>query len=260
MDSETDYPSVFISNSEGNKAVQAGLIQKGTNFLTRWTRDYEDDSGFKLQLYYDRFTRDAQKIVQNTVQKFDLDFQHDLASVGKHEVSWGLNYQYALYNFDGNVLEIDTEDSHLFGFFVHDEISLVPEEWSLILGSKFEHNQFSGFEVQPNIRVLWTPSNKHSYWAAVSRAVRIPSPRSEDATVNIFSSGGSNPSTILREEDGSTDAENLLAYEIGYKFKKNSKLHFDIATFWFDYTDLVHATSSDGLITRNLNSFEGFIF
>lgn len=260
VDSETDYPSVFISNSDGNRAVQAGLIQKGSNFLTRWTRDFEDESGFKLQLYYDRFTRDAQKIVQNTVQKFDLDFQHDLAHGERNEISWGFNYQYAAYDFGGNVLEIETEDSHLFGLFVHDEISLVPETWSLILGSKFEHNKFSGFEVQPNIRVLWTPNDKHSYWAAVSRAVRIPSPRDEDATVNIFSSGGSNPSTILREEDGSTDAENLLAYEVGYKFKQNSKLHLDIATFWFDYTDLVHPISSDGLITRNINSFEGIIY
>lgn len=260
VDSETDYPSVFISSFDGNKAVKAGLIQKGANLLTRWSRDFEDDSGFKLQLYYDRFTRDAQKIVQNTVQKFDLDFQHDLASEGKHEISWGLNYQYALFDFDGNVLGINTEDSSLFGLFVHDEISLTPETWSLILGSKFEHNAFSGFEIQPNIRLLWTPNEKNTYWAAISRAVRIPSPLDEDATVNIYSSGGSSPSTVLREEDGTADAENLTAYEIGYKLKYNSKLNLDIATFWFDYTDLIHPVTSDGLITRNTNSFEGFIY
>jgi len=260
VDSETDYPSVFISNLAGNKAVKAGLIQKGANFLTRWTRDFEDDSGFKLQLYYDRFTRDAQKIVQNTTQKFDLDLQYDLAPGEGHEISWGLNYQYALFDFGGNVVEIETEESHLFGFFVHDEISLIPETWSLVLGSKFEHNAFSGFEVQPNIRMLWTPNDKHSYWAAVSRAVRIPSPRDEDAEVNRFSTGGSNP-TLYREEDGTADAENLLAYEIGYKFKQNSKLHLDLATFWFDYTDLISTISSDGgITTRQANSFEGFIY
>ncbi len=261
VDSETDYPSVFISNFDGNKAVKAGLIQKGTNFLTRWTRDFEDESSFKLQLYYDRLTRDAQKIVQNTVQKFDLDFQHDLASEGKHEISWGLNYQYALYDFGGNVLEINTEDSHLFGFFVHDEISLVPETWSLILGAKFEHNAFSGFEIQPNIRVLWTPNKKNTYWAAISRAVRIPSPLDEDATLNRFSSGGSSPTTLAREEEGTTDAENLLAYEVGYKFKQNSKLHYDLSTFWFDYSDLISSISSDGgITTRQANSLEGFIY
>ena len=42
------------------------------------------------------------------------------------------------------------------------------------LGSKFEHNDFTGFEYQPTARLLFTPTNKQSVWAAVSRAVHTP--------------------------------------------------------------------------------------
>ena len=61
-----------------------------------------------------------------------------------------------------------------------------PERWKLILGSKFEHNDYTGFEYQPTARLLWTPSDKHSAWTAVSRAVRTPSRYDEDSEINVY--------------------------------------------------------------------------
>ncbi len=259
LDSETNYPSVFISDTAGNAPVQAGLIQKGANILSRWTRTIEKGSRFIFQLYYDIVSREAQNIVENTIQKFDIDIQHDFLIGKRNNFSWGLNYQFQAYDFGGDLLRISRKNSNLFGLFIHDEITLVPETWSLIIGSKFEHNRFSGFEVQPNIRTLWTPHPNHSFWAAISRAVRIPSPRDEDATLNIFSTGGVAP-IIFREVDGETEAENLTAYEFGYKFRKNSKLFFEFSGFWFDYTDLVDFVTPDGLNFRNANALDGFVY
>src|SRR6266516_5012056 len=48
----------------------------------------------------------------------------------------------------------------LFSAFVQDQITLVEDTLSLTLGSKFEHNDHTGFEVQPTARFLWTPG-KH---------------------------------------------------------------------------------------------------
>ena len=62
----------------------------------------------------------------------------------------------------------------LFSVFVQDQITLVEDTLSLTLGSKFEHNDHTGFEVQPTARFLWTPAKPHSAWAAASRAVRTP--------------------------------------------------------------------------------------
>ena len=49
-----------------------------------------------------------------------------------------------------------------------------PGRLSLIVGSKFERNTFTGVEAQPSVRVRWTPSNRRTVWGAVSRAVRLP--------------------------------------------------------------------------------------
>src|SRR3989442_180001 len=46
--------------------------------------------------------------------------------------------------------------------------------------SKFEHNDYTGFEYHPTGRLLWTPPKRQTFWAAVSRAVRTPT-LSEDA-------------------------------------------------------------------------------
>ena len=41
--------------------------------------------------------------------------------------------------------------------FLHDEIQLIPDELSLILGTKIEYNVFTGFEFQPSVRTAWNP-------------------------------------------------------------------------------------------------------
>ena len=43
----------------------------------------------------------------------------------------------------------------------------------LTIGSKFERNEFTGFEIQPTVRGRWSGAHQ-SAWGAVSRAVRVP--------------------------------------------------------------------------------------
>ena len=60
------------------------------------------------------------------------------------------------------------------GAFVQDDISLVPSQLHATIGSKIEYNNFSGFDIEPSARLIWTPNDKNSLWAAVSRAARTP--------------------------------------------------------------------------------------
>ena len=66
-------------------------------------------------------------------------------------------------------------DDSLYTAFLQDEISLIPKRLTLTLGTKLQHNPYTGLEVQPNTRLLWAPREKTSVWGAVSRAVRLPS-------------------------------------------------------------------------------------
>src|SRR5207245_3655636 len=56
-----------------------------------------------------------------------------------------------------------------FSTFLQDEISLVDNRLQITLGSKFERNEFTGFEIEPNARLLWNLTPNQSVWTAVSR-------------------------------------------------------------------------------------------
>lgn len=274
LDSGLDFTNRFVSLTAGSLPFQGGNIQKGANVLSRWTRKFEDSSSFQFQAYYDKLERRSTLPFANTVDQVDLDFQHNFLIGEKNNLIWGLNYRYASFDFKRtNILTFEDQGTHLFSFFFHDEFTIVPNRWSLILGSKFEYNQFSGFEVQPNIRTAWTPDSKNTIWAAVSRAVRTPSITEDRAIANLtlvpIAGLGPTPAPdlLIREKnDGRTESEELIAYELGYRFKPTPKLSFDITGYYFDYDNLIDnvntgATFTEGTVsvleTFNDNVLEG---
>ena len=97
----------------------------------------------------------------------------------------------------------------------------------LTLGSKFEHNDYSGFEYQPSGRLAWTPAERHTVWGAISRAVRSPSRIDQEFFLPGVVAGGSN---FVSEE--------LLAYELGYRVQPFQKLSFSLAAFYNDYKNI----------------------
>ena len=113
------------------------------------------------------------------------------------------------------------------------------------MGSKFEHNEYTGFEVQPSVRLHWTPEDFYSFWAAASRAVRTPS-RAEDSfeyTLATIPPGaflplfpGAGIAQVAGNKD--LDAEDLYAFELGCRVHATQKLSIDIATFYNIYENL----------------------
>ena len=66
-----------------------------------------------------------------------------------------------------------------------DELGGYENDLRLTLGSKFEHNDFSGFEIQPNARIAWSPDEAHTIWGAISRAARTPARGEQDVLLRI---------------------------------------------------------------------------
>jgi iron complex outermembrane receptor protein len=124
----------------------------------------------------------------------------------------------------------------LFSFFLQENIALVADKLRLTVGSKFEHNDYTGFEYQPNMRLLWTPRSWHSAWAAVSRAVRTPSRADQDVRLAILTLppdslfAGSLPAIVVGIGSRDVKAEKLLAFEAGYRLRPRNDLLLDIAT------------------------------
>ena len=170
---------------------------------------------------------------------FDLDSQLELPQQDRHSIVVGGRFRYShdTLTETGNILTFAnaTSDDPLFSAFVQDKITLAPKEWYLTLGSKIEHNDYTGVEIEPNARLQWYPSDDQTVWASVSRAVRTPSRLEHDIEAVQIVSGAVSldtlPNTNFKSED-------LIAYELGYRRQLTPSASVDVAAFYNDYTQL----------------------
>lgn len=216
----------------------------GANLLGRWTEQMENGGLLTAQTYIDYFRRDQIRLDDERII-YDLDLQYNFPKNENHEVIIGGGYRFMWDSLSGLPIVTfspDSRNDHLFSAFIHDQITLIPEKWFLTLGSKFEHNDYSGFEFQPNARLMWHPDEDKSVWAAVSHAVRTPSRLEQDLTltIGVFAPGAllAGLTEVVTAPNRDFDSEELTSYELGYRQQVTSSLSVDIAAFYNEYDNL----------------------
>jgi len=219
------------------RTLSKDLSVNGGHILGAWTHRASEDSEFALQMYYEGISRDlsAGHERRDTV---DVDFQHRLRLSPRHELFWGLGYRFTNNHVtDSYVLSLNPRQrqENLYSATIQDTVTLAEDRLCLTLGTKIEHNDYSGFEIQPSARLLWTPSEKHTVWAAVSRAVQTPSRVFADGRLNIVRFPGFIMSLLGNDDVGSTD---LLAYEAGYRIRISERVFLDFTAFYNRYDQL----------------------
>lgn len=237
-------------------------IQKtdGGHVLGRWTSQLSDDSSLQVQAYYDRTRRDL-VIFGEERDTFDLDVQHRFKAGERQEFVWGMGYRLTRDSTaSARTVTLDpaSRTLNLFSTFAQDEISIIEHRLRLTLGTKLEHNDFTGWEVQPGARLLFTPTESQSLWGSVTRAVRTPSRAESDVTIRTAGPGGA-PALVLGNPE--IASEKLLAYEIGYRVQPLRSVSLDVAAYYNTYDELrtldFTGVSSAGVITTAHNRMEG---
>jgi iron complex outermembrane receptor protein len=223
----------------------------GGDVLARWTHTVDDDSAWSFQCYYDRVQRNAQ-IFDFTIDTFDLDFQYNFPLGDYHRLIVGAGYRLYSDNYEPGinfgVPRFDMTPRQLVydvpSAFIQDEITLVDDRLFFTAGTKLSRNVFSGFQVQPTGRLLWTPTERQSAWAAVSRAVRTPARTS--AGLLFVSAPAVAPPFPATIGSPNFDSEQLIAYELGYRAAPTDAFSWDLALFYNTYEGL-QATRPDGI-------------
>lgn len=209
---------------------------EGFNLLGRWQRDFTHGD-IILQTYLDHSKREDASLGE--IRKtYDIDFQHRWQRNEKQEIIWGLGFRHTRDHIRNSmVLTYDPEKraDNLFSAFLQGEFLFNPD-LILTAGTKVEHNDYTGFEIQPTLRGLWTINPQHSLWAAISRAVRTPSRSDADARLSALEPN----SFLIINAIGSRDyqSENLLAYELGYRFNLAQQFLLDTTLFFNQYDEL----------------------
>ncbi|MEQ1528954.1 MAG: TonB-dependent receptor, partial [Methylococcales bacterium] len=168
------------------QALSDTIHISGGNITTRLHHNFSSTSDYILQFYFDHYKR--QEFIETEERDtLDLDFQHNFAFGKRHNLIWGLDYRYTYDNFATTSLvklNPSRRGTQLFSAFIQDEIMLIDDTLWFTLGSKFEHNDYTGFEGQPTARLMWAPHTGHRFWASVSRSVRTPARAEHDVSIH----------------------------------------------------------------------------
>ena len=231
-------PSLILTS----RPVPMGHMQTelaGGNVFARWNHRFGDTADFTVRTYYDRTHRDDDTF-QDDLDTFDVDLHNRIQLPASQELIWGFSYRYMRDHFqERGVIDFRPPRSvdHLFSGFVQDTASLLDDSLRITLGSKLEHNDFSGFEVEPSLRVAADITDHQTLWAAASRASRVPTRFERDINGEITTPA---PMPLYRlAGNPDLDSEKLTAVELGHRWQASPRLHIDESVFYHRYHSLL---------------------
>lgn len=211
---------------------------------------FGEDDGWRMRAYAEHTRRDTSRfgVRRDTV---DVDFR-GWTQLGAHnEFIWGAQAHRTRDAIDnGPVLVFDPDHRawNIFNAFAQNTTHFAGDRWHVMLGSKFTHHSFVGFQVQPSARLWWTPNPRHTLWAALSRPVRVPSRFEEDgllvfAYADAGAIGTGVPNGVIVpigvSGDDTLRPERLTAAELGYRVRVGADWVLDLTAFDNDYTRLI---------------------
>ncbi|MFT5697691.1 MAG: iron complex outermembrane receptor protein [Desulforhopalus sp.] len=245
----------YLSSKEGS------VEDEGADILGRYEYSFSPDKIFTIQTYYDYSDR-TDDFYQQTVTVYDLDLQYQMEVGKSNSLNMGSGFRQTRADFaDTSQISLTDSTDDLYSAFLQDEITLVPEILWFTLGTKWEHNDYTGSEWQPSARILWKPAVNHSLWSSVARAVRTPSMVEDQSTVLVAvipTDFGVIQSSLVGNEDFSS--EELIAYEAGYRWQSSLNVSLDLSVFYNDYDDIytvAYVPPATGYDLTFVNGVEG---
>lgn len=242
-----------IRISTGN--LQA-TIQKQTNDNNRWT--------FRTSL--DRTIRSTANGFESQRDILEADYRQRVAINDNSLIIWGTSYKLTADKTESSTaLEYIPQDEtvHLFSCFVQSTTQYFDDKVSMVLGCKFEHNDYTGFEYHPSARLSWAVNDINTFWASISRPVRNPGRTNTAARITPFFAdtgllGNGPPSGILIPVtvggNDDLESETMSSYELGYRSHLGRKFTVDIATYFNKYQQLItNSIANPGELNNHLN-------
>jgi iron complex outermembrane receptor protein len=220
----------------GTRNIRIG----GANLNASVTGRRGDNGDYRLQLLFDHTERNQPNAFVEHLDTVDAQAQYNLRLGQRHRLSFGAGYRFAkddLQSGAGFAFLPAELNLHTGNVFAQDEIALA-EALRFTAGLKVEHNNYTGAEFLPNLRLGWSPSNTSLVWSSLSRTVRAPSRIDRDfyapAAPGIvngvprFAIGGG-PDFV---------SETANVFELGYRAQPTALFSWSVTGFYSQYDRL----------------------
>ena len=211
----------------------------GANLLCSWEHASSGGTTDKVVAVY---SRDNQKQIdfQLQIDSFDVDWSRRQPLASENTLTYGLGYHFVASDLPGRftyTFDPAKTTTYTARAFVQDEIAFPAHDFRLVLGTEVENNGYTQNEIQPSVRGIWTPTETQAVWAAVSRVVRTPSIEENYVRFRIPQANPGEFDIYTGSKD--VDAEDLLAYEIGWRVQPADDIALDMTAFYNDYANMV---------------------
>jgi iron complex outermembrane recepter protein len=226
----------IYGGAEGQLGAPNQVIGGG-NLTGHWQHHLDDDSSLQLLTYYDETQRDVANGGGFVLNTYDLELQHNFRLGSWNNIVWGGGdriYQYGITDQVGSATSLLWNPGHrtlnLGDVFAEDRIP-VSDTVELTVGLKLENDPYSGVSPMPSGRLSWQVTKNDMLWAAISRAVRSPTPFDTDVVEKLgavtFLTGNIN---FLPEQ--------VTAYEVGYRGQLFGRVTLSVSAFQNEYANL----------------------
>jgi iron complex outermembrane recepter protein len=246
--------TIFLNDLPREAIFDDQITVGAGNVLGRWDHALSNGSGTSLQVYYDGYNRRERGIGEhrNTV---DVDFQHHLTLGSRNNIEWGGGYRVTSDNITPGYATFyvpTRRTDNLFSTFVQDEIRLT-STLGLTLGTKVEHNSYTGLEYEPSGQLVWSLTDRQTLWASASRAIREPARADFNIRADVALIPLDNGGFGIVELTGTPNrkAERLYDFEVGYRAQITPRLSLDISTFSSYYHGLQTQEPTDPFFTMD---------
>ena len=206
----------------------------GANLVGRWERRLGSDASISGQISYDHVERRNPPTFFDKLDIVDIQLQHAWQPAPGHSLVWGGQYRYARDRVTSNTPYFAFLPERLgqawASVFAQEEISLA-SGLRLTLGARIEHNDYTGSEFLPDVRLAWKPATDQLLWAAASRTVRAPSRLDRDAFIPAQP-----PYLLAGGPDFRSEVANV--YEVGYRGRLADELNYAVTVYRADYDHL----------------------
>jgi iron complex outermembrane receptor protein len=231
------YTSPYSQIADGNASLSGG------NVMGRWARKLDGGGDIQVQAYFDRTNRQELNLTDYR-STFDVDYVQHQNAGARHALTWGLGLRVSPAHNDPVVSGLTflpaRRTDQLYTAFFQDQISLVEQRLALVVGTKVLRTNFTGFEFEPSTRLLWTPDDRHTVWAAFTHAVRTPSDVEENFYLSGFTGQFANGIPVMARFNANPNfaPEQMNGWEIGYRQLMGKNWLIDVASFYNHYHDL----------------------
>jgi iron complex outermembrane receptor protein len=204
-----------------------------------WNHSFSAQSDTTLQISYDQSLRN--NIIREDLHTWNVDFQHHFLWGNRQEVVWGLDYRHTASGSRETLavsLGPANLNTQLFSGFIQDEITLIPDRLYITVGTKLEHDFYTGWGLMPSASVAWMLGVHHTLWASISHADRTPAQNDATLRVNFGGGPGTGGTPVLAALLGNPNiqSEELTAYETGYRATLTPQLSLDFAAYYNYYS------------------------